>query len=156
VRPGIEIKNLAEQPMWSKELVLWIGSENYLVESIGKIKNQTLDLLDLFDEGNLPMDEDETRLQLGEALRTELRRIPTSADNRLILIVKSIGLLARYRVGLHPFYDWFVGSFGMAVLLLDHTGEKTEWPDDVECDGNRLLHYFLEPGMVKDVYSTQG
>jgi hypothetical protein len=156
VKPGIELKNLAQHPSWSKELVLWIGSEKSLLESIGQIKSQTLDLLDLFDEGNLPMDEDETRLQLREALQAELRRIPTSADNRLILIVKSIGLLARYKVGLHPFYDWFVGSFGMAVLLLDHPGEKAEWPDEVECDGNRLTRYFIEPGMVKDIYSTQG
>ena len=156
MKPGAEIKKLSLNPSWSKELVLWVGPEKSLLESIGSVKVQTLDLLDLFDEANLPMDEDETRLQLRHALQAKLRSIPASADNRTVLIVKSIGLLARYKVGLQPFYDWFVGSFGMAVLLLDRTGEKADWPDEVECDSNRLMRYFTEPGMVKEVFNTNG
>ncbi|HRK67828.1 MAG TPA: hypothetical protein PKY73_09765, partial [Hyphomonas sp.] len=55
-------------------------------------------------------------------------------------------------VGLRDFYDWFVGSHTIVALLLEGTGEKTGWPDEVKCDTKRLLDYFSEPGMVKEVY----
>ena len=71
-----------------------------------------------------------------------------------MLIVKSIGLLARYRVGLKEFYDWFVGSYTILVLLLDEVLEKSNWPDEVRCDPKLLLGYFEEPGMVKEMYAA--
>jgi hypothetical protein len=54
------------------------------------------------------------------------------------------------------FYDWFIGDFTMTVLLLDGGTEKVDWPEEVRCEGNRLLSYFSEPGMVKEVFSTSG
>ena len=44
----------------------------------------------------------------------------------------------------------------MVVLLLDGCTEKVDWPEEVRCEGNRLLSYFSEPGMVKEVFSTSG
>lgn len=117
------------------------------------MKIATLDLLDLFDETNLPMDDDETRSSLTRELRAKLRSIPTGPDNRTVLIVKSVGLLARYNVGTSEFYKWYCGDFTMVVLLLDGMPEPTEWPDGVTCDGNRLLNYFREPDVVKHVFA---
>jgi hypothetical protein len=132
---------------WDKELVMWIGSEKTLQQALGSAKTLTIDLLDLFDLDNLPSDDASTRDQLRDRLRDKLRAIQHGPDNRVILVVKSIGLLARYNVGLTVFYDWFIGDFTMAVLLLDGGTEKVDWP---------LLSYFSEPGMVKEVYRTSG
>jgi hypothetical protein len=113
-------------------------------------------LLDLFDPSNLPPDEDATKDQLRDRLRTRLKEIHPGPDNRVILIVKSIGLLARYGAGLTMFYDWFAGSFTLVILLLEAGQETTEWPEEVRCESNRLLKYFSEPGMAKEVFTTNG
>ena len=138
---------------WDKELVMWVDNEKALQQALGSAKSLTIDLLDLFDLDNLPADDESTRDQLRDRLRDKLRAIPHGPDNRVILVVKSIGLLARYNVGLNAFYDWFIGDFTMAVLLLNGGSEKVDWPDEVRCESNRLLRYFSEPGMVKDVFN---
>jgi len=135
---------------------LWVGTEAGLLDALKHVKSMTLDLLDLFDETNLPMDDEETRSQLTQELRAKLKAIPTGPDNRIALIVKSVGLLARYNVGTSEFYKWFCGDFAMVVLLLDGVPEQTEWPDEIACDGNRLLNYFREPDVVKHVFAGKG
>jgi hypothetical protein len=156
MKSGAQLQTIVGQRTWDKELLLWLGTEHSLLQSIGSAKFKVLDLLDLFDRENLPVDDEETRDQLRDKLRDRLKEIPRGADTRTVLVVKSIGLLARYNVGLNAFYDWFIGSFTMVVLLLDGAMEKVDWPEEVRCDGNKLLGYFSEPGMVKDVFSTTG
>ena len=90
------------------------------------------------------------------ALRDRLKDIQHGPDSRVILVVKSVGLLARYSVGLTVFYDWIIGSFAAVILLLEDTKERIEWPEEVRCESDRLLRYFSEPGMVKEVFSTNG
>src|ERR1017187_6892090 len=114
----------------------------------------TLDLLDLFDEDKLPMDDEETRQCMVAVLSTRLQAIPIGPETRVVLVVTSIGLLARYAVGLREFYDWFCGDFSMVVLLLERTLEETQWPEEVSCDSDRLLGYFQEP-MVKQVFGEK-
>ena len=102
------------------------------------------------------MDDDETKAALHSRLRQRLKSMPKGPDNRTVLVVKSIGLLARYRVGLNDFYDWFIGSHTVVILLLEVAEDKTEWPDEVRLDANQLFGYFAEPGMVKEVYAANG
>jgi len=151
-----ELEKLVRQRTWDKDVVLWVGSEANLLDALGHIKIATLDLLDLFDETNLPMDDEETRSRLTRELRTKLKSIPTGPENRTALIVKSVGLLARYNVGTSEFYEWFCGDFAMVVLLLDDVSERIEWPEEIACDGNRLLNYFREPDVVKHVFAGKG
>jgi len=156
VKSAANLQTLIGSRTWDKELVMWMGTEKALHQALGPGKTVILDLLDLFDLGNLPADDESTRDQLRDRLRDKLRAIQRGPDNRVILVVKSIGLLARYNVGLKAFYDWFIGDFTMVVLLLDSGTEKVEWPEEVRCEGNRLLSYFSEPGMVKEVFGTSG
>lgn len=156
MKSGAQLRSVAGSRTWDKELLIWIGAETALREAIASAEPVMLDLLDLFDLDNLPADDAATRDQLRENLRDHLRTIPRGPEQRVILIVKSIGLLARYNVGLDVFYNWFIGDFAMAILLLDGGIEKTEWPEEVQCESNRLLGYFSEPGMVKDIFGTSG
>ena len=151
-----EFGALVKQRTWDKEVLLWRGPEKSLAKALMSAKHLTLDLLDLFDVIKLPIDDDETRDELRKQLRQRLRAIPTGPDNRTVLIVKSIGLLARYNVGLKEFYDWFIGSHTLVVLLLESLEEHGKWPDDVRCGAKRLLDYFAAPTMVKEVYTSQG
>jgi len=156
VKSAAQLQALAGSRTWDKELVMWAGSEKVLHQALGTAKSFVLDLLDLFDLENLPADDESTAEQLRDKLRLHLRSIQHGPNNRVILIVKSIGLLARYNVGLTAFYDWFIGDFTLVILLLDGGTEKVEWPEEVRCEANRLIGYFSEPGMVKEVFSTTG
>ena len=147
-----DLKALLKQRTWDKEVLLWHGSEKPLISALGSAKHLVLDLLDLFQPGSLPSDDDSTKDALREQLRQRLRSIVKGPDNRPVLVVKSIGLLARYGVGLKEFYDWFVGSHTILILLLEDMPEKSEWPDEVRCDPKRLPSYFAEAGMVKEIY----
>lgn len=154
MKGATDLKALVTQRTWDKEAILWLGPEKTLTSALGSTKHVVLDLLDLFEPDNLPQDDDSTKDVLCAELRQRLRSIPKGLDNRTVLVVKSIGLLARYRVGLKEFYDWFVGSHTILILLLDDAPEKSDWPDEVRCDPNRLLGYFEEPGMVKEIYTA--
>jgi len=147
-----DLKALVKQRTWDKEVLIWLGTEKSLIAALSSAKHVVLDLLDLFKPDKLPPDEEATKDAIHDQLRARLRAIPKGPDNRTVLVVKSIGLLARYKVGLKDFYDWFVGSHTVVALLLEGTGEKTDLPDEVKCDTKRLLDYFSEPGMVKEVY----
>lgn len=148
----VDLKALVKQRTWDKEVLVWLGTEKSLIGALGSAKHVVLDLLDLFQPDSLPPDDDTTKDAIHEQLCQRLRAIPKGPENRTVLVVKSIGLLARYNVGLKDFYDWFVGSHTVVALLLEGTVEKTDWPDEVKCDTKRLLDYFNEPGMVKEVY----
>lgn len=150
-----ELNALLNQRTWDKEVLLWLGPEKPLASALGSTNHVVLELLDLFQPDNLPPDDDSTKDVLRDTLRQRLRSIPKGPDNRTVLVVKSIGLLARYGVGLKEFYDWFVGSHTVLVLLLEDVPEKSHWPDEVLCDPNRLLGYFSEPGMVKEIYTAK-
>ena len=75
---------------------------------------------------NLPIDEDQTRDGCAPNFANGYGQYQKGPDNRTVLIVKSIGLLARYNVGLKEFYDWFVGSHTLVVLLLESIVEARQ------------------------------
>ncbi len=151
-----DFKTLVRQQTWDKDVLLWLGSEKLLVATLSPNKYVTLDVLDLFQPENLPIDDEATKDELHRELRERLRTIPKGPDCRTILVVKSIGLLARYETGLKEFYDWFVGSHTLVVLLMEDIPEPLKWPDEIRCDAKRLVSYFAEPGMVTEVYVAKG
>jgi hypothetical protein len=151
-----ELQALLKQRTWDKEVLLWFGSERSLLEALGSTNYANLDLLDLFDPDSLPEDDEATRDALIVGLRQHLRAMPKGPQERTVLIVKSIGLLARYKTGLKEFYDWFVGSYTVVVLLLEGLPDTSKLPSEVRCDANRLFGYFSEPGMLKNIYTAKG
>lgn len=131
MKGGNEFRALLKHRTWDKEVLLWLGPDKSLLEALASTKHVTLDLLDLFDVNKLPIDDDETKDELRDRLRQRLKDISKGPDNRTVLVVKSVGLLARYNVGLKEFYDWFIGSYTLVVLLLEGVVEQTDWPDEV-------------------------
>jgi hypothetical protein len=152
VKTASELARLAQQNTWDKDLVLWVGSENRLREVLGSVSVLELDLLDLFDPDNLPMDDDETRTELQRQLRKRLRSLGTGPGNRAVLLVRSVSLLARYHVGVRDFYEWFCNDFGMAVLALNSLPPEPVVSPEVVCVPERLVQYFRAPDVVKEMY----
>ena len=151
-----DLQKLLKQRTWDKDVLLWLGSEKSLLDVLGSIEPVILDLLDLFNLDSLPVDDEETHIYLSERLRQRLKSIAKGPDNRTVLVVKSIGLLARYTVGLKEFYDWFVGSYTVVALILEEPPQQIAWPEEIRYDAKRLFEYFAEAGMVKDIYVANG
>lgn len=151
-----DLQRLLKQRTWDKDVLLWLGSERSLLDALGAVNYVVLDLLDLFVPDSLPVDDDDTRHYLTESLRKKLKSIAKGPANRVVLVVKSIGLLTRYNVGLKEFYDWFVGSYTVVALLLEDPPHQTNWPEEVRFEGKRLYNYFTEAGMVKETYLANG
>jgi hypothetical protein len=150
-----ELARLVQQKTWDKDLVLWVGSENRLRELLGATPTVELDLLDLFDPDHLPMDDGETRTELQRNLRKRLQTLSVSPGNRAILLVRSIGLLARYQSGVRDFYEWFCNDFAMVVLVLNRLPAEPIGSDEVVCVPDRLVQYFRAPEVVKQVYGEE-
>ena len=156
MKTAADLAALTRQRTWDKNVVLWVGAEHVLLNILGQIPYTVLDLLDLFDEESLPMDDEETRAQLRGGLRHKLQSLQVGSERRTVLVVKSIGLLARYHAGVREFYEWFCGDFAMVVLILDGLLDERVWPEEVACDADRLLSYFNKPGVVKQVFGENG
>ena len=156
MKSAAQLQSVLTARAWDKEMLMWIGSEKALYAALAPVEPQVLDLLDLFDPERLPPDDDATREQLQSSLHQYLSALKPGPGHRVVLVVKSIGLLARYDAGLHVFFNCFVGDFALVILLLDGGAERVDWPDEVRCEGNQLLHYFSGPGMVKEFFSTDG
>jgi hypothetical protein len=146
-----EMKARVAQRTWDKEIILWVGREIDLLAAINGAQIEVLDLLDLFNPSSLPNDDEETRDVLTRKLRAKLQSIPRGPEQRVVLVVKSVGLLARYDIGVKELYDWFIGSFTMVILVLEPTSTGIDWPEDVECETGRILHYFTTTGAVKQI-----
>jgi hypothetical protein len=97
----------------------------------------------------MPSEDDDIRQHISRSLRQYLKSIPRVAKTRDVLIVRSSGLLARYRVGVQDFYDWYCDDFAMVILLVEGSCGEGEWPDEVECGPDSLVEYFKDSGMVK-------
>jgi hypothetical protein len=156
MKTAADLATLTRQKTWDKDVVLCVGTEYALLHILAQIPYVVLDLLDLFDEECLPMDDEETRVQLLRGLRHQLQSFQVGPERRTVLVVKSIGLLARYHAGVQEFYEWFCGDFAMVVLILDGLLDEHVWPEEVACDTDRLLKYFHEPGVVKQVFGEKG
>jgi hypothetical protein len=144
-----ELTNLLRQRTWDRELILWFGPEVKLRPFLTSVQVETLDLLDTFDPAALPVDDAEVRQHLSQSLRKCLQSIPRTAGKRTALIVRSAGLLARYRVGVQDFYNWFCDDFAMVILLVEGRCSESEWPDEVECASDGLVEYFTKSDLIK-------
>jgi len=151
-----ELRNVLRQKAWDKEVVLWLGSDASLKDALIAHTVQELDLLDLFDPNDLPSNDDVARDHLIAALRKYLQGLQPSPHSKIVLVVRSGGLLARYNIGLKSFFDWFCCDFGMVILTLARSTEKSAWPAAVVFDDDRLYDYFTGIGMCSRVITDKG
>ena len=120
-----------------------------MAPQLAEVETHFLDLLDLFSPSSMPIEDDEVRLHLSRSLRKHLKTIPRTFGKRAALIVRSAGLLARYRMGVQDFYDWFCDDFAMVILVVEGSCSEADWPDEVQCNPDGLVEYFKDAGMVK-------
>ncbi|MGI8601812.1 MAG: hypothetical protein ACR2OZ_02305 [Verrucomicrobiales bacterium] len=152
-----DFTRLASQRTWDKDVAVWLGPESSFTAALpggSTVGILTLDLLDLFNEAALPDSEDDVVHFLRRALRERLSSVAPPLGHRRILVVKSVGLLVRYNLGLKEFFDWFCGDRGLVVLLIEGTPEKVELPSEIECHPRAIVDYFDRPDLAKHCFSA--
>ena len=141
----LDLPALIRRPTWSKDVCLWIGTEAALREALEGETHEFLDLLDLLQpDEDLPTDELGRAGVLDSRLDSRLQALKESLAGRCVLVVKNAALLARYKVGLKPFYDWFGSDRRMTILTLaseTHFRIPLHLQRDVKCDFAATVAY---------------
>lgn len=115
-----QLKELIRQPLWSKQVVVWMGERASLDQLLAGVDQREVDLLALIpDDDSWPRAREERADWLRERLDRELQAIKGGLAGRTVLRVRNAALLARLGTGLRPFYDWFAGSDTMTILEVD-------------------------------------
>lgn len=136
-----DLQNVISKPAWSKDVVVWAGNAGPLASALEGIACLELDLLDLMHEnGSSEKRADDLAAGLDEWLRTARQQ----QLGRVVLVVRNAALLARYRVGLRSFYDWFGGARTMVVLHVERVSpivipESTT--ESIRYDADRIVDY---------------
>jgi hypothetical protein len=115
-----QLRDLVDQPLWSKQVIVWIGERSRLDQLLQGKSQRLLDVLSLIpDEIQWPSDPEERadclRFRLDEAVQS----LRPAGPGRVVLRVRNAALLAKLGTGLEPFFDWFAGSSTMTVLEVD-------------------------------------
>jgi hypothetical protein len=126
-----ELGDLVDQSLWSKQVVVWMGTRQGLDQLLHGHPQRTIDILELIPEDeSWPTDREERadwlRLRLDEAVKA----LRPHGDGRVILRVRNAAILARLGTGLGPFFDWFAGSTTMSILEVDPV-KPVRLPDSV-------------------------
>lgn len=139
------LADVAQKQFWSKDVCIYVGTDRGLARELGDASVETLDLVDLFPSTeDLPADDVGRSRLLQSRLDSFLEERSKSLRGRRIVVIKNAALLARYRTGLRPLYDWFGGDRTMVVLLLAplivfHIPLHME--RDIKCDSNASADY---------------
>jgi len=112
---------LARGPVPGRHVYLWYGSPSALLPLLPKGLVESLDITRLMAcEERLPTASREARRRIDKALRAKLQGVALQLamqNRRQILVVTGTELLARYGVGLVPFYDEYVSDKTMVIFL---------------------------------------
>jgi hypothetical protein len=140
-----QLEERLRQPAWSKDVVVWLGRAEALDRLLDGLPQLTLDLLDLMPDDEALPAADASRAELLETrLDARVRELRPANDQKTVLRVRNAPLLARYRAGLRPFFDWFAGAHRMTVLEIDRP-RPVPLPDSVaeslHLDPDAMLGY---------------
>ncbi len=115
-----QLRDLVDQPLWSKQVIVWIGERSRLDQLLQGKSQRLLDILALIPDDDNGLRTPRSR-QTGYVLGwiEAVQGLRPTGPKRVILRVRNAALLAKLGIGLEPFFDWFAGSSTMTVLEVD-------------------------------------
>jgi len=142
----ITLDAFLSSPQPYRNLYVWYGEADGLAALLPAGQTQSLDLFQLAAGlSHHPFAQDEANELLRDVLRARLRAwYSDSAGLHPIMIVSGCELLARYRVGLHPFYD-VLTDHSMVILICSAVdaayNPAGRLPGYVQCEPGTTLAY---------------
>ncbi len=126
-----ELRQLVGQPLWSKQVVVWMGERSRLDPILQCHAQRVIDILELIPEDeSLLTDPEDRRDRICGRLGEVVKDLRPSGPERVVLRVRNAAILAKLGTGLGPFFDWFAGSNTMTVLEIDPV-KPVRLPDSV-------------------------
>lgn len=138
------IKRLEQGPILGRKLYVWCGEKTSLMDNIPEKLVEMIDLQNFNVDINI---EDDLAIQkiIKKALKDTLTILHNNLRGQQILLVGNSFLLARYRVPLTPFYDYYLTDSTIAVLILPKPiSLKKDLPPYIKFSPTKQLEYFSE------------
>ena len=136
---------LKERPIPGKHVYVWNGDENALFEIVGKGLAQEFNLAkDIQVDESYDLNETGFPRRIERALEKKLFELYSEVSDRekqQILIVSSSSILARYKMGLTVFYDYYLGDRTMVVFVVPKPQVLANFPEYVRYYPDETLKY---------------
>ena len=141
-----DLTRLVHAAFWSKDIVLWIGSDAELEKVVQGVNVAYLDVLDLTD-GEFPLEDTERSRVISTRLQKRLEELDVSTSEKLVLIVRNVGILSRHMISLNPFFELFGGVRRMAILSLRgesiNLGVSQALSEQIVCEPDTIANYLV-------------
>jgi hypothetical protein len=136
---------LKERPVPGKHVYVWNSDEDVLLEIVGKGLAWEFDLAtDIQVDESYDQSETGFPRRIERSLEQKLFELYSEVNDRekqQILIVSSSSILARYKMGLTVFYDYYLGDRTMVVFVVPKPQVLASFPDYVRYDPDETLKY---------------
>ena len=155
MKTASDLRVLAEQRAWDKEIDVWLGTGDGVLAALPSGGHSPevcqLDLLDLIAHSD-SSDEAALSMEFRTALRGRLQALSPNSGRRRILIVRSAPLLVHFNLGLREFFDWFCSDHSFVILQIDGIADGLNLPQEFDFSPRKVVEYFTQPGLAKNVY----
>jgi hypothetical protein len=135
------IGRFTKYPIPGRKLFVWVGNRETLVKTLPVEITKEIDLIKLIR----PIASD-TELNAERTIKSVLfqlvKSISLSNKTREILVIENAYLIARYRISLTPFYDYYLGDRTMAIFQIPKVSSLNELPNYIEYNPSLVLEYF--------------
>lgn len=136
---------LKERPVPGKHVYVWNGDEDVLLEIVGKELACEFDLAaDIQVDESYDQNETGFSRRIERSLEKKLFELYSEVNDRekqQILVVSSSSILARYKMGLTVFYDYYLGDRTMVVFVVPKPEVLAIFPDYVRYAPDETLKY---------------
>ncbi len=145
------VKRFRERPISGRKLYIYHGDKGSIEHILPSEILKEIDLLKIVPDENYP---NETSIQkaIKDALKKTLQENIQSLKGQQVLLVINSWVLAKYKVPIAIFYQYYLGDRTMLVLHIDKTSFVGSLPEYVTFKDNIVLKYFekLLPEENKD------
>jgi hypothetical protein len=140
------VADLKHGPIPGKHAYVWTGDKSALLEMTGKTLGKELDLSSDLDINARDVERNGQNAGrfIQKALEKKLFDLYSDVNRQgvqQILLVSSSSLIARYRIGLTAFYNYYLGDHTKAVFVVPKPQTFINLPEYVKYDPEEPVKY---------------
>jgi len=150
------------RPMPGKHAYVWNGDKDSLLKITGKNQTEEIDVCKDVAIGEVTneINEPAIRRQIEKTLETKLIELYSDVKKRgkqQILLVLSPSILARYRIGLTVFYNYYLGDYTILVFVVPTPKFRNDLklPEYVKYDPDETLNYLSALTLPENVIEVR-
>lgn len=123
-----------------RKLFIWVGKKETLICFLPPEIIKEIDLFKLISsEGASEYGAEKT---IRSVLLQVAKNVSPLAKSKQILVLTNAYILARYKIPLTPFYDYYLGDQTIVVLQIPKFSFLNELPSYINYDSSLVINYF--------------